>query len=98
MSIEASVINAFMKISIRITREDRPAMSAATPKTRGAKGPASKIYGANIVPIRDITNVKPTPTPRTTVGNISAENRFRIVYEQLAQNLPKTEIKIFAVG
>ena len=46
-----------MIVSIIITREDRAAMRAAIPKTRGARGPASKMYGANIVPIRDITNV-----------------------------------------
>jgi hypothetical protein len=32
----------------------------------------------------------------TTVGNCSAEYRFRIVYEQLAQNLPTTDKPILS--
>ena len=38
--------------------EDKAAMRDDIPKIRGdARGPASKMYGANIVPIPDITNV-----------------------------------------
>jgi hypothetical protein len=45
-----------------------------------------------MVPSLLTTTQKPTPTPRTTVGNCSAENRFRMVYEQLAANLPRIDI------
>ena len=37
----------------------------------------------------------PIPILLTVVGNSSAVNRCRIVKEQLAQNLPKIENKIF---
>ena len=43
-------------------------------------------------PILLTTTHMPMPTPLTTVGNCSAENRFRMVYEQFAANLPEKKI------
>ena len=68
-----------------------PATKAPIPKMTGAKLPSNKIYGAKMVPNRLTTNENPIPTPRTTVGYCSAENRLSIVYEQLAPNRPKTD-------
>ena len=68
------------------------AMDTPSPNITGdTSPPKSRIYGANIVPIRLITIENPIPILLTTVGNSSAVNRCRMVNEQFAQNLPKKE-------
>ena len=72
------------------------AKDTPSPNITGEISPPSKsIYGAKIVPILLITMENPIPILRTIVGKSSAVKRCRIVKEQLAQNLPKIENKIF---
>ena len=72
------------------------AKDTPSPNITGEISPPSKsIYGAKIVPILLITMENPIPILRTIVGKSSAVKRCRIVKEQLAQNLPNIENKIF---
>ena len=78
------------------TRDKIDAKDTPNPNITGEiSPPSSSIYGASIVPTLLITIENPIPIPRTTVGKSSAVNKCKIVYEQLAQNLPKMEKKIF---
>lgn len=74
------------------------AKDTPSPNSTGETSPPSKsIYGAKIVPILLTTMENPIPILRTIVGKSSAVKRCRIVKEQLAQNLPKTDNKIFQI-
>ena len=78
------------------TNDNIDAKDTPNPNITGEISPPKRsIYGAKIVPILLTTIENPIPIPLTTVGKSSAVNKCKIVKEQLAQNLPKIEKKIF---
>ena len=87
--------SGFPSVSGR-TKDNIDAKDTPNPNITGEISPPRRsIYGANIVPILLTTIENPIPIPLTTVGKSSAVNKCKIVKEQLAQNLPKMEKKIF---